>query len=140
MPVSSLALRQTAQPINTTLFELKSPGGVAPAILEIGLSTQSAVSIGLGRPPINCTGPTSIRFQNDNPYEPDTNVTGAITYSATGGQPDAFYRRWSPVSNTTGIVWTFPRGLRVPPGSTMVLWNIVANVSSNVDFHFIIEE
>jgi hypothetical protein len=43
-----------------------------------------------------------------------------------------------PAAIGNGVVWTWPRGLRVKQGTSLVVWNITASAIANI--HFVFEE
>ncbi len=141
MAYSSLALASVAATADRTIWELKSPGSSSPAIIELALNLVLAVGfqVGLGKPSVNCTGPTPNPFQMDDSADLQTNVTACVSYSATGGVPSLYVRRGILGSSQSySIVWTWPAGLRVPAGTAMALWAITTPAALNI--HCIIED
>jgi hypothetical protein len=111
--------------------------------MELGLTNNAATAsvFGLGRPAAIGVTPTSPQTFLD---EQDGNGgTGATTAAVAWGTPPTvptnFFRRVSlPATIGAGVIWTFPRGLRIVLSSSIVLWVIAT--ASVVDVYAAVDE
>ena len=144
MATSSLALRTTQTTVGTPSWELRAGSAARPHILELSfvsaVTTAAAWSIGLGRPasfaPVNQVGNS---FIMDDPTEAPSQNVAYVNWVSSPTSPSFFLRRSSFISVVvgTGVIWTFPRGLPMPIGGSMVIWNITTvsqgDVSCSMD-------
>lgn len=130
--------------IATAQAELRAGSADALTVYEIGvtLNAATASTIGLGRPANNgsVAGGTQTLGQaniQDDPVAVGGVVTTGWTTSPTA--PSVFLRRIGlPATIGTGIVWTWPKGLRVKQSTSLVVWNITA--ASIASIYFVFEE
>jgi hypothetical protein len=83
--------------------------------------------MGLGRPAaigVNPTTPQTI-LQED-PADPVGTVTVCVAWTTTAPTvPANFFRRITCVAAIgAGVIWTFPRGLKIAVSNSIVLWVI----------------
>jgi hypothetical protein len=130
--VYSLSLSSGTTTTASPAFDLQGEGA-SPKILEVSVTCGSAAAgaaFGLGRAgngssPIQLA-PIYLLSEADTSSSLTTSCATAWTVAPT--IPAQMFRR--NVSNATvggGVIWTFPRGLRVENGTSMVLWNILTN-------------
>jgi hypothetical protein len=166
MGTASLALRQPPWPTNLPatpgIFQLPSaafPGyGIiewyatlltAPRVLEISLvgTTASTTTVALGRPEKTAYQPTTVLFQADDPADYSPHCRGAVSWTippwtVSGNIAANPWIRKAAFINIigSGVVWTFPRGLKILPGGSLMVTNLT-NASSNLlDISCSIEE
>ena len=108
-----------------------TPGRIR--IMEIGffLAAATASIYGLGRPAaIGDTPTTPVNFLPEDPADVlAANVAlSAIAWGTKPTVPVQFLRRIAlPATIGTGVIWTFPNGLVIPVGESIVLWNLGTN-------------
>ena len=111
------------------LADLESGATDAPNITEVcvqNINIQSATIIGLGR-----ASNTPVQQQRlallpeDNPSGVPSLSSLGITWTVAPLVPAQMFRRVSTQPAAAFTIWTFPRGLRVPLGTSMVLWSSV---------------
>ena len=128
---------QAQQTINTAAgtpaWEIRTNNMTRSAIMEIGLTTVTAASIGvgLGRPATQ--GNTSyIEFS----FLPEYGTEGlsisqtklVLLSQVLPTAPVNYFRRAFGLSGIgNGVIWTFARALIIPLSSSLVLWNITAS-------------
>ena len=143
MAIYSLSQRTTSGTAATPAWEVRSTAANKPAVMEIGLTNVAATAsvFGLGRPAAIGVTPTSPQTFLD---EQDANGgTGATTSCVAWGTPPTvptnFFRRVAlPASIGAGVIWTFPRGLRIALSNSIVLWVIAT--ASVVDVYAAVDE
>jgi hypothetical protein len=124
--------------------ELRASATDALYVYELGITLNAATAstIGVGRP----TNNGSVAGRNGNaaagiePGRPCA-VGGIITtgWTTAPTAPTNFFRRISlPATIGTGIVWTWPKGLRVKQSTSLVVWNIT--LSSVASIYVVCEE
>ena len=134
MSTYSLSVRTSNATISQACWEIYTPSTLGIKIFEIGISTVTAQTmiLGLAKPLAAGVGQTTPA--NFIP-EQDSNLPTSKTLSAVAWGTSAptiatagFLRRVSIVSAIgAGIIWTFPRGLYVPPSTSMCIHNISAS-------------
>jgi hypothetical protein len=140
MSASSLGLRTSNGTITQACLELRTVAAIAPILIEQSFIVQgagTALSIGLGTPAARGVTPVNTLFQRDYPatsVAPPSTTNGALAWATSPTAPTTFSRRWSCGAVTgVGIVWVFPRGLVIPPSSSIVVWNITATVAADTN-------
>lgn len=142
MATYSLSQRTTSGTAASAAWEIKAAAtGTRPKIFEIGITINAATAsvFGLGRPAAVGVTPTSpVTFLGED--NADTSLTTAALAWGTGPTvPVNFFRRISlPAVVGAGVIWTFPRGLVLPLGGGLVLWNI--GTDSVADVYAVIDE
>lgn len=133
--IYSTSLRTSVTTTLNAFFELKTAATQSCRILEIGimLSTGTTLSALLGRPTTGSSGMTFLTngsSSSDRGFQPeqDSAAPAALTTIAIAGTTPAVVasgttsptlRRVSMIATTgSGVVWTFPKGLYVPPNAT----------------------
>jgi hypothetical protein len=140
MGISSLGVRTTNGTIAQACWELRTPAGSSPRVLEISYITlATAQSIGLGRPTAQGVTPVTTPFQPDDIPDGSGGSSGssavlvALSWATSPPVPATFIRRWNTLNTFgMGVIWTFPRGLFVPASSSLVIWNITATAGADV--------
>lgn len=122
----------TLTAINTVPIEFRAIGD-ASYIEELGLflTAATATTLGFGRP-ANATGAGGTVLAGDADLGTDEQLSsGGVILSGQTTAPTAptTYKRTIliPGAVGNGIVWTWPRGLRVKPGTSLTLTNIAAS-------------
>jgi len=135
MAIYSLGQRTTNLTITQAQWELRSAASVRPVLLELAIvgATATAVSLGLGRPQALGVTPVNVLFQADDPGDPAATTAASLSWATSPTVPLIFHRRWNGAATIgVGIIWTFPRGLRLPVSGSLVIWNVTAAVASDV--------
>lgn len=146
MAAYTIGQRTTSVTIATAAAEVRASSTNKPSIMEFGFTQNTApgaaTAYGLGRAAVIGATPLTPANALD---EQDGNAgsgltTMAVAWTTTGPTvPANFFRR---VSCSTligvGAIWAFPRGLRLTPASSVVLWLITAAVA--VDAWAVIDE
>jgi hypothetical protein len=130
--------------ISVAQAELRAAAGDAIYVYEVGVSLTAATasSIGLGRPANSgSVAGGTLTLGQANVQDDPVAVGGVVTtgWTTAPTAPTVFMRRIGlPAAIGNGVVWTWPRGLRVKQGTSLVLWNITASSIANI--HFVFEE
>jgi hypothetical protein len=142
MAIYSLARVTASTPANNPAIQLIASATEELRLLELGIfmTTANLLDFGLGRPssPGSPSGLATVLGE-----EKDTPVGTAqlcISWSALPGIPANFFRRTA-VTNIigAGLTWTFPFGLRIPAGDSIVLWKFSGPNSTN-ECYAVVEE
>ena len=109
--------------------------------LSITLAAATASTFGLGRPAAIGVGPTTPVVLLGEAGG-DANEAVASTAVAWGTSaptiPAQFFRRIGlPATIGVGVTWTFPTGIHIPAGGTLIVWNLAANAV--VDISVVVE-
>jgi hypothetical protein len=144
MALYEVSVAGGAGTISVAQAELRAAATDSIYVYEIGVSLTAATasSIGLGRPANSgsVAGGTLTLGQANN-QDDAVAVGGVVTtgWTTTPTAPTVFMRRIGlPAAIGNGVIWTWPRGLRVKQGTSLVLWNITASSIANI--HFVFEE
>jgi len=136
MAIYSLSQRVSNFTSAQACWEIRTSSALRPRIYEIGitLNTGTACTVGVGRPAaIGITPGGTASFQAEEPQDPASTLTGALSWATSPTAPTQYFRRVSlPATVGAGIVWTFPRGLVVPISSAIVIFNITTMVAADV--------
>lgn len=143
MSTYSIALRTSNVTINQSMVEIIAGATLSPRVMEIGftITTATSIAVGLGRPTAAGITPGTIStFQAEqSTADPAAKTTAALTWATSPTAPTNYLRRFfTPATIGAGVIWTFPRGLQIPPSGTLVLHNITAGAVS--DFWAVIDE
>lgn len=143
----SVAVRATNVASQLCCWELRTAAGVPALIFELGISIAGNSSnqiYVLARAPIRGITPTSpVTVLADDNNGPAGNTQVAIAWS---GAPPAlvasnYLRRLTPNVPSgvgSGIIWTFPIGLLVPPASSLALFTL--SIASALDIWVNLDE
>lgn len=138
----SLAVRTSNFTSAQASAEMRSGSGLRPRLLELGLiqATATAQSLGLGIPAaIGLTPGTTSAPVPDDPGDPPSTLTNALTWATSPTSPTVFKRRWNSAATVgVGIIWTFPRGLVIAVSSSLVVFNITTAVA--IDLNWVLDE
>lgn len=143
MSFYSIALRTSNVTINQAMAEVIATSTLSPRIMEVGftITTATSVAVGLGRPAaIGITPGTISTFQAEEATsDPTAKTTAALTWGTSPTNPTNYLRRFfTPATIGSGCIWTFPRGLQIPPSGTVTVSNITAGAVS--DYWIVIDE
>ncbi len=142
MAIYSLAQVTTVTTIAAACWDIKAAATNRPAIMElsVNIGAATASTYGLGRAGNTPTQTSPVLVQAEDPGDP-AGVSGcALAWSVAPTVPAAFLRRVAlPATIGSGIIWTFPRGIVVAAGASVVLWNITANAAS-MNIHVVVDE
>ena len=132
MAIYSLGVRTAGASTGTPAWEVRMGATDRGAILEMGvfLAAATASTYGIGRPAVNGAGGTTpVTFLAEDPGDPAGTMTSILAgWSTTPTAPANFFRRIGlPATIATGVIWTFPRGLKIAISTSFVLWNLAAN-------------
>ena len=133
----SISVRTSNVTINAAMLEVIATSTLSPRIMEVGftITTATSIAVGLGRPAaIGITPATISTFQAEEvTSDPTAKTTMALTWATSPTNPTNYLRRFfTPATIGSGCIWTFPRGLQVPPSGTLTLSNITAGAVSDV--------
>lgn len=133
MAIYSLSLNTTVTTTGAAAMDLRAASANSPRIMEcaINLVTATASTYALGRSGNTPTQTSPVLVQAENPNDPAGNSGCAVAWSVAPTTPAQFFRRMGlPATSGAGVIWTFPRGLLVAAGATMLLWNLATNSAS----------
>jgi len=130
MPQYSCAFRVLTANANTPIFEVRSSATDYTLITELGISVylpNTVSAYGLGVPQAAGISPkTSLAFTPNDPNSNPTSLSIATDWAAPPTSPTTFVRRGTPQKSSSmagnTMVFKFPRGLGLSPGSSLVLW------------------
>jgi len=142
MAIYSIGVRSVNANITQAFVEIYTPATLGIRVMEIGICQLAAavVAIGLGRPAAQGLIPatTSLFQAEQSTSDPAAKTTLALSWGTSPTVPVVFLRRVNTALAASGVIWTFPRGLYLPPSASLVLWNITAG--SAADVWFVIDE
>jgi len=142
MAIYSLALNTTVTTTGAACWDIKAAATNRPAIMEISinLGAATASTYGLGRAGNTPTQTSPVLVQAEDPGDP-AGISGcALAWSVAPTIPVQFLRRVSlPATIGAGIIWTFPRGLVLATGQSLLIWNLAAN-SALTQIHVVVDE
>lgn len=132
MAIYSLGVRTSSGTAATPAWEIRTAVTDRAALLEMGvfLAAATASTFGLGRPAVNGAGGTTpVTFPAEDPGDPPGTVQSILAgWSTTPTAPANFFRRIGlPGTIGTGVIWTFPRGLKIAISTSFVLWVIATS-------------
>ena len=138
MSMYSLGVRTTTLTINNACSEMRTGAAKRPKVLELGIiqTTGTAQSLGFGRPAaIGVTPGGTSAPQADDPGDPASTCTHALSWATSPTAPTVYHRRWNSAATIgVGVIWTFPRGGTIPVSSSVVVFNITAAVASDINW------
>lgn len=132
MSIYSLSLNTTIVTSGQAAMDLKSGASVVPAIMEIGinLGINTASTYSLGRSGNVPTQSTPTLLQAEDPAAVACASGCATTWSVAPTVPAQFLRRVDlPAAIGAGVIWTFPRGLKLAVSTAMLIWNSATNAN-----------
>lgn len=143
MAIYSLARRAVLTTTGAANEEVRTAATDKPYVMEIGifLAAATASTYGIGRPAaIGVTPTTPVTVLAEDPADPAGTVVTALAWGTPPTAPVDFFRRISlPTTIGAGVIWSFPRGLRIAVSSSIVFWNLATN-SAAVDNHIVVDE
>jgi hypothetical protein len=142
MAIYSLGINTTVATIAAACADIRASAANAPRLMELGITLGAATAsvYALGRPAAVGTQTAPVLLQAENPNDPAAQTGTAVAWSVAPTVPAQFFRRQAlPATVGAGIIWTFPRGLIIPAGGSLVLWNITAN-SASANVYFVADE
>lgn len=143
MALYSLSINSTVTTSGAASWDVKAAASNKPAVMEYGVinGAATACTYGLGRSANTPTQTSPVLVLAEDPNG-STGLTGcAVAWSVAPTVPAQFFRRsFLPATIGAGIIWTFPRGLALPPaGASLVQWNNAAS-SALVSVHVVVDE
>jgi hypothetical protein len=137
MSLYSVAVRTTNVTVNQAMFEIIATSTLSPRIMEVGftITTATSIAVALGRPAaIGITPATPLTFQAEQTTsDPTAKTILYSTWATSPTNPTVPLRRFfTPATIGSGCIWTFPRGLQIPPSGTVTMANITAGAVSDV--------
>ena len=141
MALYTIGVRTTNITAGNASCELYTAATLGIRIWEIGICQLAAAAAvyGLGRPQAQGITPVPANFQAEqSTADPSAKTNISLSWGTGPTTPLAFMRRAGTALATSGVYWTFPRGLYVPASGSIVIWNITAG--SAADVYFVIDE
>ncbi len=142
MSIYSLALNTTVTTTGAAAMDLKAGASLTPSIMEVGinLGAATASTYGLGRSGNVPTQTGAVLLQAEDPSKPACASGCAVAWSVAPTVPAQQLRRVAlPATIGAGVIWTFPRGLKLAVSTAMLLWNLAVN-SANTNAWWVIDE
>jgi hypothetical protein len=143
MGIYSLSNRTTNVTVANPCLEIIAGAAVRPKVLEIGIfmAAATASTFGIGRPAATGITPTTpVTMIAEDEADPAGEVTTALAWGTEPTVPTAFFRRIALAGAVgTGIIFTFPKGLYIPAGESIVVWNI-SDPTGVSDIYVVIED
>jgi len=133
MSIYSLSLNTTVTTTGAAAMDLKAAATNTPNIMEVGINliTATASTYGLGRAGNTPTQTAPVLLQAEDPGAPAALSGCAVAWSVAPTVPTQFLRRVGlPATAGAGVIWTFPRGLKVAVSASMLIWNLATNSAS----------
>lgn len=135
-----IGIRSTNVTIANAMAEFRAVRRCDVLSCEIYLVTGTACTVGLGRPANTPAGGTIQLGQAYDGVGAPTTTSGLVISSQTTAPtvPGQFFKRINfPAAVGAGIIWTWEPGeLAVNTGASLVLWNITATVTCDINFKF----
>lgn len=132
MTRGSLGVRTSVGTTGAAAFELIAPAGTGVWLREmmVVLAAATASTLGLGYPAaIGITPTTPVRLLNEeggNTFVHETKI--AVAWGTGPTIPANFFRRIGfPAAINSQILWTFTKGIYIPAGGSIILWNLASN-------------
>jgi hypothetical protein len=122
--------------------ELRAAATDAIYVYEVGvfLNAATASTIGLGRPANNGSVAGGTPTLGQANIQDDPVAVGGVTttgWTTAPTAPTVFLRRIGlPAAIGNGIIWTWPKGLRVKQSTSLVVWNVAASSIASIYFAF----
>lgn len=141
MNTASSVTRTSNVTNNECAFELIAPVGKGVTLLEMGLTLAAATAstYKLGRPAaigVTPTTPAALALDVNGTAAASTT---AVAWGTKPTTPTTFLRQLGfPATIGSHLVWTFYKGLVIPAGKSIVLWNGAAN--GVIDVYVIVDE
>jgi|SRR6266850_1822442 len=143
MAIYSLRRRGVLTTTGAANEEVRTAATDKPFVMElhIFLAAATASTYGIGRPAaIGVTPTTPVTVLQEDPGDPAGTVTTALAWGTAPTAPVDFFRAIGlPAVIGTGIIWSFPRGLRIAISSSIVFWNLATNANA-VDNVVVVDE
>jgi hypothetical protein len=133
MAIYSLSLNTTVTTTGAAAMDLKASAANAPKIMEVGISLGAATAstYALGRSANVPTQTSPVLLQAEDPGDPAAVSGCAVAWSVAPTVPAQFFRRIGlPATIGAGVIWTFPRGLKLAISASMLIWNLATNSAS----------
>ena len=142
MAIFSLANRTSNVTIANPNLEIRAGASNRPRLLEMGIWLNAATQspIGIGRPQAIGVTPTSpVTVLAEDPAESAGLTQTALAWATPPTVPLNFFRRVN-IAAAIGaaVILTFPRGIVIAAGGSLVNWNIAA--TSVNDVHIVVDE
>lgn len=138
MALASIGVRTTNVTIANANNQLYTTAAVKCTVLETSAVqvTGTAQSQGFGRPAALAVTPGTLALlQRDDSADPACVTNVALTWGTSPTAPTVYIRRWNSAATIgVGIIWTFPRGFRIPVSGACVWFNITAAVAMDVNY------
>jgi hypothetical protein len=142
MAIYSLANRTTATGSGAANLEIRAGATNRPRLLEMGIWLNAATQspIGIGRPQAIGVTPTSpVTVQAEDPGDSAGLTQTALAWGTGPTVPLQFFRRVNIAASIgAGVIITFPRGIVIAAGGSLVNWNIAATSANDV--HIVVDE
>ncbi len=142
MAIYSLGLNTTVTTTGAAAEDIIAGAGNNPALMECGLTlgaaTASTYALARSTNSPAQTGTTAL--QGEDPSLPAAKTTAAVTWSIAPTFTYALRRIQLPATIGLGIIWTFPRGIRMlAAAANLMIWNLATN-SANTNIHWVVDE
>lgn len=129
MSIYSLSQRTIVTAAAGSNWEIRTAATDLPRVMEIGIINVTAVAgvYGIGRPAAIGVNPTTpVTFIAEDPADPVSTVTACVGWTTTAPTlPANFFRRAiTAAAIGAGILFTFPRGLKIAVSNSIVVWVI----------------
>jgi len=138
MSYHSLGVRTTNVTTGNACLEIINDGTSTVKLLEltITMAATTASTFGIGRPAAKGITPTSpVVLAPEDSSVPDSLVKAALAWGTGPTIPAKFFKRTSlPATVGAGRVIAFPKGISIPVGGTLIIWNLSATGVSDIDF------
>lgn len=143
MAIYSVANRTTNTTTGNACLEVIASANTAYTMLELGLmiNAATATALGFGSPGAKGVTPTSpVTLLAEDLGNTSTGLTTTALAWGTGPTiPTNYYRRCTlPGTIGAGVIWTFPRGIRVLKNTSLILWNL--STTSAFDVWVVVDE
>jgi hypothetical protein len=120
-------------PPGSPIAEIVAAATHAPKLMELSFTwfVGSTTQLGLGRPQAKGVANPSTPGIPFVSHESPGNTSLSVMLTRWGTVPTVplnFFRRATLNSATgAGVIWVFPRGVGIPAGGSLVLWNVSNN-------------
>ena len=142
MAIYSLSNRTSGAGSGAANIEVRAAATNRPRVMEIGIWMAAATAsvVGIGRPQAIGVTPTSpVNVLSEDPADPTGQTQTALAWGTPPTVPLGFFRRVNlPATIGAACILTFPRGLTIAAGASLVHWNTAA--VGVMDVHHVVDE
>ena len=143
MAIYSGDFATTVTTTSAPAMDFRGGSANSPAVMEVAivLAAATASTYWFTRSANSPTQTGTTALLAENPADPTSSTTQAVTWSVAPTQSGAVFRRAVlPATIGAGVVYTFPRGFKIAAAAaTAMVWNAATN-SANTNVRIVVDE